>query len=96
MSINIGRNGHCTQLHILVCYINHEPVQNTLSAGQKGRYMASKKTKKLSECLSDILNLCVKNEEDVEFLKGLGIKRRSDNKTLIMARLFNKAASGDI
>lgn len=58
--------------------------------------MASKKTKKLSECLSDILNLCVKNEEDVEFLKSLGITRRSDNKTLIMARLFNKAASGDI
>ena len=58
--------------------------------------MASKKTKKLSECLSSILNLCVKNEEDAEFLKSLGIKRRSDNKTLIMARLFDKAASGDI
>ena len=96
MSINIGRKNHCTQLHIFVCYIKHEPVQNKLSAGQKGRYMASKKTKKLSECLSGILNLCVKNEEDVEFLKGLGINRRSDNKTLIMARLFSKAASGDI
>lgn len=58
--------------------------------------MAKKKTKKLSECLSDILNLSVNSEDDVEFLKGLGIKKRSDNKTLIMARLFDKAASGDI
>ena len=58
--------------------------------------MASKKTKKLSECLSSILNLCVTNEEDIEFLKSLGINRRSDNKTLIMAKLFNKASSGDI
>ncbi len=58
--------------------------------------MAKKKNKKLSECLSDILNLTVSNEEDVEFLQGLGINRRSDNKTLIMARLYSKAASGDI
>ena len=58
--------------------------------------MATRKNKKLSECLSDILNLTVQNEEDVEFLKGLGIKKRSDNKTLIMAKLFNKAAAGDI
>lgn len=58
--------------------------------------MAKKKNKKLSECLSDILNLTVSNEEDVEFLQGLGINHRSDNKTLIMARLYSKAASGDI
>lgn len=58
--------------------------------------MARKKQKKLSDCLSDILNLSVINEEDAEFLKGLGIKSRSDNKTLIMARLYSKAASGDI
>ena len=58
--------------------------------------MATRKNKKLSECLSDILNLTVQNEEDVEFLKDMGIKKRSDNKTLIMAKLFNKAAAGDI
>lgn len=58
--------------------------------------MARKKNKKLSECLSSILNLSVKNEEDIEFLKSLGIKKRSDNKTLIMAKLFDKAAAGDI
>ena len=58
--------------------------------------MARKKQKKLSDCLSDILNLSVTDEEDIEFLKGLGIKSRSDNKTLIMARLYKKAASGDI
>ena len=96
MSINIGRKSHCTQLHIFLCYINHEPVQSALSAGQKGRCMAKKKTKKLSECLSDILNLTVNDEDDAEFLKSMGIKKRSDNKTLIMARLFDRASSGDI
>jgi len=58
--------------------------------------MAKKKTKRLSECLSDILNLTVNNEDDAEFLKSMGIKKRSDNKTLIMARLFDKASAGDI
>lgn len=58
--------------------------------------MATRKNKKLSECLSDILGLSVKNDEDVEFLRNLGIKKRSDNKTLIMAKLFDKASSGDI
>ena len=58
--------------------------------------MAKKKTKKLSECLADILNLKVNNEDDVDFLKSKGIKKHSDNKTLIMARLFEKAAAGDI
>ncbi len=58
--------------------------------------MARKKSKKLSECLSDILNLKVR-EENLEFLEGLGINRSSaDNKMLIAARLFQKASSGDI
>ena len=58
--------------------------------------MARKKSKKLSECLSDILNLKVR-EENLEFLEGLGIKRSSaDNKMLIAARLFERASSGEI
>lgn len=58
--------------------------------------MARKKSKKLSECLSDILNLKVR-EENLEFLEGLGINKPSaDNRMLIAARLFEKASSGDI
>ena len=57
----------------------------------------AKKTKKLSDCLSDILNLKVKSEENLQFLNSLGIKKSSlDNKMLIVARLFDKASSGDI
>ena len=58
--------------------------------------MAKKKNKKLSECLSDILNSTVSNDEDLEFLKSLGMNENSDNKTLIMARLYHKASQGDI
>ena len=58
--------------------------------------MARKKAKKLSECLSDILNLKVR-EENLEFLESLGIKKAdAHNKMLIAARLFEKAASGEI
>ncbi len=58
--------------------------------------MARKKVKKLSECLSDILSLKVK-DENLEFLEGLGIKKAcADNKMLIAARLFERAASGEI
>lgn len=58
--------------------------------------MARKKVKKLSECLSDILSLKVK-DENLEFLERLGIKKTSaDNKMLIAARLFERAASGEI
>ena len=58
--------------------------------------MARKKQKKLSECLSDILNLRVR-EENLDFLEGLGIKKvNADNKMLIAARLFEKASSGEI
>lgn len=58
--------------------------------------MARKKVKKLSECLSDILSLKVK-DENLEFLEGLGIKKtKADNKMLIAARLFERAASGEI
>ena len=58
--------------------------------------MARKKQKKLSECLSDILNLKVR-EENLEFLEGLGIKKvNADNKMLIAARLFERASSGEI
>ena len=57
----------------------------------------TRKTKKLSDCLSDILSLKVSSESDLEFLSSLGIKKNSlDNKMLIMARLFNKASLGDI
>ncbi len=57
----------------------------------------AKKTKKLSDCLSEILNLKVKSEENLQFLNSLGIKKSSlDNKMLIVARLFDKASSGDI
>lgn len=56
-----------------------------------------RKSKKLSDCLSDILNLKVIGEDDLKFLESLGIKKNcSDNRMLIMARLFHKAASGDI
>ena len=56
-----------------------------------------RKTKKLSDCLSDILNLKVLAEEDLEFMQSLGINKScSDNKMLIMARLFHKASAGDI
>ena len=58
--------------------------------------MARKKSKKLSDCLSDILNLKVR-EETLEFLKALGIDESiADNRMLIAARLFEKASSGDI
>lgn len=57
----------------------------------------AKKLKKLSDCLSDILNLKVIDDENKEFLNSLGIKKgKADNKMLIMARLFDRAASGDI
>ena len=57
----------------------------------------AKKLKKLSDCLSDILNLKVMSDENREFLSSLGIKKGcTDNKMLIMARLFEKASSGDI
>ncbi len=57
----------------------------------------ARKIKKLSDCLSDILNLKVNNEEDLTFLNSLGIKKScSDNKMLIMAHLYSKASSGDI
>lgn len=59
--------------------------------------MSKRKIIKLSDCLSDILNLKVKSEEDLEFLESLGItKNSSDNKMLIMARLYEKAVKGDI
>lgn len=58
--------------------------------------MRKNKKKKLSDCLGEILNLSASGE-DQEFLMSLGIKVRDcDNKMLIMARLFTKAASGDI
>lgn len=58
--------------------------------------MRKNKKKKLSDCLGEILNLSASGE-DQEFLSALGIKVRDcDNKMLIMARLFMKAASGDI
>ena len=57
----------------------------------------AKKLKKLSDCLSDILNLKVMGDENREFLSSLGIKKgRTDNKMLIAARLFDKASPGDI
>lgn len=59
--------------------------------------MAVRKKKKLSDCLSEILNLKVLGDEDLEFMRSLGIKKdSSDNKMLIMARLFHRASSGDI
>ncbi len=58
--------------------------------------MSRKKEKKLSECLGSILNL-KPSGEDADFLENLGIKSKAhDNKMLIMARLFVRAASGDI
>ena len=58
--------------------------------------MRKNKKKKLSDCLGEILNLSASGE-DQEFLTSLGIKVRDcDNNMLIMARLFTKAASGDI
>ena len=57
----------------------------------------SRKLKKLSECMSDILSLKVTEENDISFLTELGIAKNStDNKMLIMARLFEKASKGDI
>lgn len=58
--------------------------------------MAKRKNKKLSDSLSEILNRTVSSDRDIEFLETLGIRTRTDNKTLIMARLFDKAAAGDI
>lgn len=56
-----------------------------------------RKEKKLSDCLADILNLKVEEQEDLDFLESLGIKKASsDNKMLIMARLYQRASSGDI
>ncbi len=56
-----------------------------------------KKTKKLSDCLSEILNLKVTGKDDLEFMQSLGINKGcSDNKMLIMARLFQRASAGDI
>lgn len=58
--------------------------------------MGKNKGKKLSDCLSDILSLKV-TADDLEFLEGLGIKKsKANNKMLIAARLFEKAAKGDI
>ena len=57
----------------------------------------SKKERKLSDCLEDLLLLPVADQENREFLNGLGIaKVKTNNKMLIAARLFEKAARGDI
>ena len=70
---------------------------NRFNAIKKVRSVMAKKLKKLSDCLSDILNLKVIDDENKEFLNSLGIKKGSaDNKMLIMARLFDRASSGDI
>lgn len=63
--------------------------------------MASKKTKcidcALSDCLGEILSLKVCDDNDLEFLSALGCpKNHTDNKTLIMAKLVDRAKSGDI
>ncbi len=58
--------------------------------------MGKNKKKKLSDCMSAILNLKV-SETESEFLESLGIKKGNrDNKMLIAARLFEKASKGDI
>ena len=70
---------------------------NRFNAIKKVRTIMAKKLKKLSYCLSDILNLKVMGDENLKFLNSLGIKKgRTDNKMLIVARLFEKASSGDI
>lgn len=57
----------------------------------------SKKERKLSDCLEDLLLLPVTDGESKQFLNELGLsKTKSDNKMLIAARLFEKAAKGDI
>lgn len=58
----------------------------------------AKKTKrKLSDCLEDLLLLPVSDEEQIDFLKGLGIaKDKADNNMLLAARLVEKASQGDI
>ena len=61
------------------------------------RKITKKDKRKLSDCLAEILSLDVSGEEHTEFLKAFGVaENRTDNKTLIMARLCEKAKSGDI
>ena len=55
------------------------------------------KRRKLSDCLTEVLVLPVSGEEDRTFLETLGIKpKQADNQMLIMARLMERAAKGDI
>lgn len=57
----------------------------------------SKKECKLSDCLEALMSLPVVDEESKSFLIELGVsKAKSNNKMLIAARLFEKAARGDI
>ncbi len=52
---------------------------------------------RLADCLKEILILPVQEEEDRAYLKELGIrKNHADNQMLIMARLAERAAKGDI
>lgn len=61
------------------------------------RVKSRRKKVKLSECLAEILSLDVTGDEDLKFLKDLGVaENRTDNKMLIMAKLCEKARGGDI
>lgn len=60
--------------------------------------MAKKqKTKKLSECMAELLDLRVTDSDSISFLEALGVRtKKQNNRTLIMARLLDKALHGDV
>ncbi len=83
------------KIHVI---LQNEPVQKLKKMGGfMARGKSRKKKMKLSECLTEILSLDVSGDEHINFLKDFGVaENRTDNKTLIMARLCEKAKSGDI
>ena len=54
------------------------------------------KKKKFSECMEELLSAHVADQEQEDFLKGMGIKKSSrDNRMLVMAKLLEKAVDGE-
>ena len=58
--------------------------------------LRAKNKKKFSDCLEELLSAKVTEEENNVFLEHMGIKKSSrDNRMLVMAKLLERAISGE-
>ena len=80
---------------------NLKPIRSASEAREKGKKGGQKsgesrrQKKLLKECMSDLLDLKIKDKEILAHFKALGIKN-INNKMLITFGLFNKAAGGNV